>query len=59
MPILWSIEKPVALVVVHESVEVPPDVVEVGLAESVQPGIGAGGTMGNVHEPLSTVAAGL
>jgi hypothetical protein len=60
-PMLLSIEKVVALVVVHESTEEAPTVIEAGAATSVQTGAtGGGGTTGKVQViPVWLVAAGL
>ncbi|OYV83395.1 MAG: hypothetical protein B7X04_04420 [Parcubacteria group bacterium 21-54-25] len=43
VPMLWSIKNVSALVVVHERVDVACGATEVGLAESVQEGVGGGG----------------
>ncbi|OYV83396.1 MAG: hypothetical protein B7X04_04425 [Parcubacteria group bacterium 21-54-25] len=45
VPIPWVMKSDTACVVVHESVEMPPELMLAGLAESVQEGADGGGVV--------------
>lgn len=55
VPTPLSIENDVVFAVVHESVELPPTVIEVGVATSVQTGAGGGGGGGATVTPVEQV----